>query len=389
MSSVSPAANNAIPLYVGCDVLLWCAKSEERQLLTKSLTQRDSMLELHLENHCVDESDNSIYPGVLNLNSGNKASVILVSGFRQGVESCGIALTNVLMLYRPKYAMMIGICAANSNVELGTVVMATAGLNYESGKVRDDGEMMYDSVLVPSTESKLSDFMVAYRDEKDLGRELTAPGTMLSGSAVREDLTTVYERLKNVHRGFVGLDMETSAFYSSCRVCKVISIGVFKGVSDNGGAEKDDRMHEIGVKNACKYGVEFIDFYFKLRNRHLSGAQINTNSDPKVGGLLRRYEAAKKEKDLKANAFSIAKVELFVNMEEGKYYKGDSQWYCKKKESKPSYTISLNSIGEIENFNLNNDQLSAIEDEKKRLKAEAEPREELTCRKTNPLKRKF
>jgi hypothetical protein len=76
-------------------------------------------------------------------------------------------------------------------------------------------------------------------------------------------------------------------------------------------------------------------------------------------------------------------------MEEGKYYKGDTQWYCKKMESKPAYTISLNSIGEIKNFDLNNDQLSAIEDEKKRLKAEAEPREELTCRKTNPLKRKF
>ena len=384
MSSVSPAANNAIPLYVGCDVLLWCAKSEERQLLIKSLTQRDSMLELHLDELCVDDSDNSIIPGVLNLKSG-KASVILVSGFRQGVESCGIALTNVLMLYRPKYAMMIGICAAKSNVKLGTVVMATAGLNYESGKVRDDGEMMYDSVLVPSTESKLCDFMVAYCDEKDLGRELTAPGTMLSGSAVREDFTTVYERLKKVHRDIVGLDMETS----SCRVCKVISIGVFKGVSDNGCAEKDDRMHETGVKNACMYGVGFIDFYFKRRDRHPSGVQINTNSDPKVGGYLRRYEAAKKEKDLKANAFSIAKDDLLENMVEGEFYKGDSQWYCKKMESKPSYTISLNSIGEIKNFDLNNDQLSAIEDEKKRLKAEAEPREELTCRKTNPLKRKF
>ncbi|CAI6099603.1 unnamed protein product [Clonostachys chloroleuca] len=182
---------------------------------------------------------------------------------RQGIQTFAIEAATLFSILKPKYAVHVGVCAAISsqNIAIEDVIFGERALNYEEGKwaLKDDKVTFKPDIKVAEVKGTAMDGFIAQANQP-----LYKYGDYISGSAVRMDASSIFDRVKNTTlRNVAALDMEASAFLQACEYTGVTALGVIKGVSDMADGNKgegDDKHYTPALVQAAEAAKRFIKY---------------------------------------------------------------------------------------------------------------------------------
>jgi nucleoside phosphorylase len=212
----------------------------------------------------------------LRINSGKSLRVVATASSSMGLTAAAIATTQLVLQFRPRLIVMIGIAAGtrSGNKQFGDVLVADPSVDYASGKyVNVDGvrEFLPDpypiginarvrSVLqrYASNPAVFANIRSRWMGQKPPGLNRLHIGPLGAADQVIDDPTRVIEITKN-WRKLVGVEMETYAVYRACHESpdpkpRFVS---FKSVCDFA-AEKTDSWQEYAAFTAAQFAVDFL-----------------------------------------------------------------------------------------------------------------------------------
>lgn len=212
---------------------------------------------------------------VLNSKDGRVRRGVLVSVGVSGQAPAAATTQAVLTQFRPQLIVMTGFCGGvQGKVDLGDIAVMKSATPWDYGKWAEEvvGEGAAVPKFLPRGEpvpislgqfeanlralldevSPLSDEAIKTAGQLSEG-VVSAPVLRCvssgSGSSVVTSVTTL-GRIAETNEAIHAVDMESYAFYRTCRHTPVISpdYACIKGVADFCNGEKDDRLHA-----ACSY----------------------------------------------------------------------------------------------------------------------------------------
>lgn len=197
--------------------------------------------------------------------------VLLPFPYSMGIEAASALTTKVVSSFRPKYILMVGICAGNKNIcKIGDIIIAEKSLNYH-GVVeienKDESQNkkfmqnlcsinghLKNQLEIFSKSSVISQIKQNYPFSEKIETPLRAHiGLLVTGSSLLRSGIIIQE-INNTYVGVKGLDMETyGVYYAATQVYldyapNFVSI---KGVSDYG----DNTNHKLSQTERRKYAL--------------------------------------------------------------------------------------------------------------------------------------
>jgi len=208
-------------------------------------------------------NDSSIYySGSLKLSNGKCLKIIGTYQPQMGMIATATACSKLINLFRPKFLIMIGICAGiSSRVNLGDLIICDLAFDMGSGKIVDvngtqtfqpDFQSIPISVNIKENLIDLSQNRNVLHKIKESWKgerqalELNAfLGPVGSGSSVIAEKKFL-ENIINHQRKLLGIDMETYAVFYSCEYFgnpKPVPISI-KSVADFADESKNDKIQK-------------------------------------------------------------------------------------------------------------------------------------------------
>lgn len=208
--------------------------------------------------------------------SGKNLRVVATASTSMGLTAAAITTTQLIMQFRPRLIVMIGIAAGtrSGNKQFGDVLVADPSVDYNSGKVVDVGgirEFLPDPYPI-GLNARLRSVLQKYASNPNVFIEIrkrwkgAAPagpnrlhiGPLGAADQVIDDPARVLEITKN-WRKLVGVEMETYAVYRACHESpepkpRMLS---FKAVCDFA-AEKTDSWQPYAAFTAAQFAVDFL-----------------------------------------------------------------------------------------------------------------------------------
>lgn len=212
----------------------------------------------------------------LTTNSGKSLRVVATASTSMGLTAAAIATTQLILQFRPRLVVMIGIAAGtrSGNKEFGDVLVADPSVDYNSGKVVDVKgirEFLPDPYPI-GLNARLRSVLQKYASNKEVFIDIrkrwaeatpTAPnrlhlGPLGAADQVIDDPTRILEITKN-WRKLVGVEMETYAVYRACHEApdpkpRMVS---FKAVCDFA-AQKTDSWQSYAAFVAAEFAIDFL-----------------------------------------------------------------------------------------------------------------------------------
>lgn len=208
--------------------------------------------------------------------SGKTLRVIATASTSMGLTAAAIATTQMIMQFRPRLIVMIGIAAGtrSGNKQFGDVLVADPSVDYNSGKVvHEKGirEFLPDPYPI-GLNARLRSVLQKYGSNKDVFVQIRSKwkgelppfanrlhiGPLGAADQVIDDPNRVLEITKN-WRKLVGVEMETYAVYRACHESpdpKPRSVS-FKAVCDFA-AEKTDSWQPYAAFTAAQFTRDFL-----------------------------------------------------------------------------------------------------------------------------------
>lgn len=207
---------------------------------------------------------------------GETLRVIGTTSTSMGLTASAIATTQLVMQFKPKIVVMIGIAAGtrSSGKQFGDILTADPSIDYNSGKVVDEHGIRgfqpdpYPIGLNPRLRSVLG----RYRGNHQIFDKIrskwkgTKPkesnhlhiGPLGAADQVIDDASRIIEIQKN-WRKLIGVEMETYGVYRAVHEApepkpRVVS---FKSVCDFA-AEKTDSWQEYAAFTAAEFALQFL-----------------------------------------------------------------------------------------------------------------------------------
>lgn len=207
---------------------------------------------------------------------GIRLKVVATTATSMGLTAASIVTTQLIMQFRPKIVVMIGIAAGtrDGNKQFGDVLVADPSVDYNSGKVvmaqgvRDFLPDPYPIGLNP----RLRSLLQRYRGDHPLFAEIRSGwtqklpgpfnhlyvGPLGAADQVIDDATRVLEIQRN-WRKLIGVEMETYGVYRACHEApepkpRFVS---FKAVCDFA-AEKTDSWQSYAAYMAAQFAIRFL-----------------------------------------------------------------------------------------------------------------------------------
>ena len=197
--------------------------------------------------------------------SSRHVRIVALRQQEKGLTSSAVTATKALCHWRPKLAVMTGICAGvKASVNLGDLVVASQCFEHSSGQLRD-GELIPEQKRV-STPPWVLDFLMAHTDSQELqeqirigfGQSLPSDlkptihyGAMACGPQVIKDQPYI-DSLKSKEHSLLAIDMESYGIALAASMCSTyvrpIVPLIVKGVCDFADLEKTDKWHDY-----CSY----------------------------------------------------------------------------------------------------------------------------------------
>ena len=193
-----------------------------------------------------------------------------------GLTAAAIATTQLIMQFRPRIVVMVGIAAGtrSGNKDFGDILVADPSVDYNSGKVVQEGgirDFLPDPYPI-GLNARLRSVIQKYRAPNPLFQELRqkwkgdVPANQLrlhlgpvgAADQVIDDETRIVEIQKN-WRKLIGVEMETYGVYRACHEApdpkpRFVS---FKSVCDSA-AQKTDSWQDYAAYTAAHFAVEFL-----------------------------------------------------------------------------------------------------------------------------------
>ncbi len=209
-------------------------------------------------------------------NSGETLRIIGTTSTSMGLTAAAIATTQLIMQFKPRIVVMIGIAAGtrSGGKQFGDILTADPSIDYNSGKVVDENGIRdfqpdpYPIGLNPRLRSVLG----RYRGNHAVFEKIIsqwkglAPsknnhlhvGPLGAADQVIDDASRIIEIQKN-WRKLIGVEMETYGVYRAVHEApepkpRVVS---FKSVCDFA-AEKTDSWQEYAAFTAATFAYEFL-----------------------------------------------------------------------------------------------------------------------------------
>jgi len=212
----------------------------------------------------------------LTTKAGAKLKVVGTTASSMGLTAAAIVTTQLLLQFRPRIVIMIGIAAGTrgGKKQFGDVLVADPSVDYNSGKVvSSDGirEFLPDPYpigLNPRLRSLLLRYSAGHpafdairgrwRGKTPAGKNRLFLGPLGAADQVIDDETRVLEIQRN-WRKLIGVEMETYAVYRACHEApeprpRFVS---FKAVCDFA-AEKGDSWQSYAAFTAAEFAAEFL-----------------------------------------------------------------------------------------------------------------------------------
>jgi nucleoside phosphorylase len=183
----------------------------------------------------------------------------------KGLTSSAITATKALCIWKPKMAVMTGICAGvKGSVNLGDLVVASQCFEHSSGQLWD-GQFIpvQNRVSIPPW---VLDFLMSVTDSEELQEQIQGGfgqmlpseskpkihyGAMACGPQVIKDQSYI-ELLRSKEHSLLAIDMESYGLALATSMCSTYSRTivplVVKGVCDFADSEKGDDWHDY-----CSY----------------------------------------------------------------------------------------------------------------------------------------
>lgn len=203
--------------------------------------------------------------------------LICASSPDKGLSSAAIATTKAINAFRPRYVIMVGICAGVSGrVALGDVIVADPSWDWGSGKARlgTDGaeffhpaqyQMRLDESLralasdLRSSPQFLNDAAKKFAGAKPTDTPAIHIGAFASGAAVLQSRPAV-EQIIQHHKDLKAVDMEVYSVMYACHIAnhprpKCLAA---KAVSDFGDDKKSDGYQEYAAVMSARFFLELL-----------------------------------------------------------------------------------------------------------------------------------
>ncbi|MDT4969550.1 MAG: hypothetical protein QOJ64_4287 [Acidobacteriota bacterium] len=207
---------------------------------------------------------------------GKTLRVVGTTSTSMGLTAASIVTTQMIMQFKPRIVVMIGIAAGtrDGNKEFGDVLAADPSVDYNSGKVvRSEGIRGFLPDPYPiSLNPRLRSVLQKYRGVHPIFGEIRQAwdgklpnrmnalhvGPLGAADQVIDDATRILEIQRN-WRKLIGVEMETYGVYRACHEApdpkpRFVS---FKAVCDFA-AEKSDSWQEYAAYVAAEFAVRFI-----------------------------------------------------------------------------------------------------------------------------------
>lgn len=208
--------------------------------------------------------------------SGKPLRVIATTATSMGLTAASIVTTQLILQFRPRLVLMIGIAAGTKDggKQFGDVLVADPSVDYNSGKVvRQNGIRDFQPDPYPiGLNARLRSVLLKYRGANPLfaairgGWKGRLPptdnrlhvGPVGAADQVIDDADRVLEIQRN-WRKLIGVEMETYGVYRACHEApdpkpRFVS---FKAVCDFA-AEKSDSWQEYAAYVAAHFAVRFL-----------------------------------------------------------------------------------------------------------------------------------
>jgi nucleoside phosphorylase len=227
------------------------------------------------------EVGNARFPHVyrqteLSTNGGKTLKVIGTTSTSMGLTAASIVTTQLILQFRPRIVLMIGIAAGthDGGKQFGDVLVADPSVDYNSGKViEQNGVRDFQPDPYPiGLNARLRSVLHKYRGPHRIFREIRTGwsgrlpagenrlhvGPLGAADQVIDDAKRVLEIQKN-WRKLIGVEMETYGVYRACHEApdpkpRVIS---FKAVCDFA-AEKSDSWQAYAAYVAAEFAFRFL-----------------------------------------------------------------------------------------------------------------------------------
>lgn len=207
---------------------------------------------------------------------GAKLRLVATTATSMGLTAASIVTTQLIMQFRPRIVVMIGIAAGtrSSDKEFGDVLVADPSVDYNSGKVvRSHGIRGFLPDPYPiGINSRLRSVLHKYRGPHTIFDKIRQDwngklppranalhlGPLGAADQVIDDETRLFEIQKN-WRKLIGVEMETYGVYRACHESpdpkpRFVS---FKAVCDFA-AEKTDSWQEYAAFVAAQFAIRFL-----------------------------------------------------------------------------------------------------------------------------------
>jgi nucleoside phosphorylase len=208
--------------------------------------------------------------------SGRRLKVVATTSTSMGLTAASIATTQLIMQFRPRIVLMIGIAAGTKDggKQFGDVLVADPSIDYNSGKVaRQDGIRAFLPDPYPiGLNARLRSVLLKHKGQNAIFDEIRARwqgrtpagvnrlhvGPLGAADQVIDDADRILEIQQN-WRKLIGVEMETYGVYRACHEApdpkpRFVS---FKAVCDFA-AEKSDSWQEYAAFVAAQFAITFL-----------------------------------------------------------------------------------------------------------------------------------
>ncbi len=225
-------------------------------------------------------NDPTIYYKGEIVNGDKKFNLIAAYASRKGMPSSAALATKMSVLFKPKYIVMLGICAGlKDQVNLGDIIVADPTWDWGSGKhkVHNGSSIFniapYQAHLEAHLRSDLQDMIrsgvvvskvrSSWTGEVPAGSLSIKMGPVASGAGVLSDQDLVKEIKENQNKDLIGLEMEAYAVMSAVEysVNSSPKALVIKSVCDFADEHKDDKWQKYASFTSA---MTFYYFFFDL-----------------------------------------------------------------------------------------------------------------------------
>lgn len=207
---------------------------------------------------------------------GKRLKLVATTSSSMGLTAASIATTQLVLQFRPRIVLMIGIAAGTKDggKQFGDVLVADPSIDYNSGKVARQGGIR---AFLPDPypiglNARLRSVLLKHRGQNAIFEEIRAGwhghtpdgmnrlhvGPLGAADQVIDDADRILEIQQN-WRKLIGVEMETYGVYRACHEApdpkpRFVS---FKAVCDFA-AEKSDSWQEYAAYVAAQFSVRFL-----------------------------------------------------------------------------------------------------------------------------------